>query len=351
MKIASGKHSRTGYISPFVKGGLRGILFASLMFLACVTTADAQSPDIEAAKREGSVSVYGSVVPQSMTINAGFEKKYGVRVEYWRADSTAIMERALTEWRAGKPGFDVIEGSRAPQIIMKKEGLFSAYVPPSAEKFPDQFKEKDRLMVAWRAIPISILYNTELVKAGEAPKKWDDLLDAKWRGFIGMPDPSQHATTAIFLSSLRKIMGDKWLDFVKGLARQQPRMVQALAPVTDQIIRGEVRVGITYIKYVKQYKGPLDYVLMDQHLADPNYMSVGAKAQHPNAAKLYMEYACSSEGQRAMAGEGEFVLYPGITPAIKNADKVAQTMILMDVPTGDELKKLMDDFHRIFYGT
>jgi len=233
---------------------------------------------------------------------------------------------------------------------MKKENLFAPYVPPSAEKFPEQFKEKDRLMVAWRALPISILYNTELVKPGEAPKKWEDLLDPKWRSAIGMPDPSQHSTTAIFLSSLRKIMGDKWLDYVKGLARQQPRLVQALAPVTDQIIRGEVRTGITYIKYVKQYKGPLDYVLMDQHLSDPNYMSLGAKAQHPMAAKLYMEYACSPEGQRAMEGEGEFVLYPGITPAIKNADKVAQSMILLDVPTADELKKLMDDFHKIFYG-
>src|SRR5581483_5278756 len=49
MKIASGKRSRTGYTSPFVKAGLRGILFASLMFIACLTTADAQSPDIDAA--------------------------------------------------------------------------------------------------------------------------------------------------------------------------------------------------------------------------------------------------------------------------------------------------------------
>src|ERR1043166_6170384 len=327
------------------------VLFGLLLVHLLCRNAQAQTPDIDAAKKDGSVTVYGSVVPQSMQINAGFEKRYGIRVEYWRADSTNIMDRALTEWRAGKPGFDVLEGSRAPQIIMKKEGMFATYTPPSAEKFPENFREKDGLMTAWRAIPVSILYNTELVRAGEAPKKWDDLLDAKWRGFIGMPDPSVHATTATFLWSLRKIMGEKWLDFAKGLAKQNPRMVSALAPVTDQIIRGEVRVRITYIKYVKQYKGPLDYVLMDQHLADPNYMSAGSKARHPNAAKLYMEYACSQEGKKAMAGEGEFVLYPGVIPAIKNADKVAQTMVLMEVPTGDELKKLMEDFHRIFSGT
>ena len=313
--------------------------------------ADAQAPDIEMAKKEASVVVYGTVPPQSMQINQGFEKKYGIRVDYWRADSTNILDRALTEWRAGRPGFDVIEGSRAPQIIMRKEGLFSPYIPPSSERFPDNFKEKDGLMTAWRALPISILYNTDLVKADDAPKTWEDLLDPKWKGNIGMPDPSQHSTTAAFLLSLRKIIGDKWLDYAKGLAAQKPRMVTALAPVADEIVRGEVRVGITYIKYVKQYKGPIDYVLMDKHLADPNYMSVGSKSHHPNAAKLYMEYACSPEGQKAMAEEGEFVLYPGVHPAIKNAEKVAQRMILLDVPTAEELKKLTNDFRKIFFGT
>src|ERR1700746_1957936 len=166
--------------SLMIRGSTLAGLPSLLIILLCWHGADAQVPDTEAAKKEGSVVVYGSVVPQAMQINAGFEKKYGIRVEYWRADSTIIMDRALTEWRAGKPGFDVIEGSRAPQIIMKKEGMFVSYVPPSAEKFPENFKEKDGLMTAWRAIPVSILYNTELVTAGEAPKKWDDLLNAKW---------------------------------------------------------------------------------------------------------------------------------------------------------------------------
>src|SRR6516165_8431918 len=74
-----------------------------------------QTPDIEAAKKESTVVVYGTVPPQSMQINQGLEKKYGIRVDYWRADSTNILDRALTEWRAGRPGFDLVEGSRAPQ--------------------------------------------------------------------------------------------------------------------------------------------------------------------------------------------------------------------------------------------
>src|SRR5262249_55793524 len=117
-----------------------------LALLSWCRNAEPQTPDIEAAKKDATVVVYGTVPPQSMQINQGFEKKYGIRVDYWRADSTNILDRALTEWRAGRPGFDLVEGSRAPQIIMKQEGLFSPYVPPSSEKFPDNFKEKDALM-------------------------------------------------------------------------------------------------------------------------------------------------------------------------------------------------------------
>lgn len=331
----------------------RGILALSLALLLLTAGAvRAQAPDIEAAKREGKVVVYGAVPPKSMdAINKPFEKKYGIRVEYWRASSTKVMDRALTEWRAGRPGADVIEGNRGVQLIMKKQGLFAKYIPPSSEKFPAQFKEPDGLITPWRVLPISILYNTELLKPADLPKRFEDLLNPKWKGKIGMPDPSRHTTTAQFLKNLEKIMGEKWLDFVRALAKQQPHLVESLAPVTDIIIRGETPVGITYIKYVKQYKGPTDYVLMDKHLADANYVSFSAKAPHPNAGKLYMDYVTSQEAQRAIAKlEGEFALYPGVLPDIRDADKVIARTIFMDAPTEEEFKKLRDLFRQIFFG-
>jgi len=216
----------------------------------------AQTVSVEAAKQEGKVSVYGAQVPQAMKpLHAAFEKKYGITVEYWRGDSTKVSERALTEWRAGKPGFDVVEGNRGVQLIMRDEGLFQKFVPPSSEKFPAQFKEKDGMITPWRVLPISILYNTDMVKSGDLPKTFDDLLSPKWTGKITMPDPTRHTTTAQFLWNLNKFKGDKWLDFVRALAKQQPILVESLAPVTTTIIKGEAPVGITYIKYIKQYKG------------------------------------------------------------------------------------------------
>ena len=331
------------------------VTILAVVALASVAThhhALAQAVNVEAAKKDGKVVVYGAQVPQAMKpLHAAFEKKYGISVEYWRGSSTQVSERALTEWRAGKPGFDVVEGNRGVQLIMRDEGLFQKYVPPSSAKFPAKFKEKDGMITPWRVLPISILYNTDMVKPGDLPKTFDDLLNPKWTGKITMPDPTRHTTTAQFLWNLNKFKGDKWLDFVKALANQKPLLVESLAPVTTTIIKGEAPVGITYIKYVKQYKGPVSYVLMDKYLTDPNYMSLSAKAAHANAAKLYLDFICSAEGQKLVAEEGEFVMYPGIFPPIKNAEKVAPDMVFMDNPSEDEFKKLMGNtFRDIFFG-
>jgi iron(III) transport system substrate-binding protein len=324
---------------------------AALAGMASVQQASAQAVNIEAAKKEGRLVVYGSVVPQAMeALHKNFEAKYGIKVDYWRADSTKVSERALTEWRAGKPAFDIVEGNRGVQLIMKGEGLFAKYVPPSSEKFPAEVREKDGMITPWRVLPISILYNTEMVKPADLPKTWDDLLQPKWTGKIVMPDPTRHTTTAQFLWNLRTFKPDTWLEYVRRLAKQKPVLVQSLAPVTTSVIKGEGVLGITYIKYVKQYKGPVDYILMDKYLADPNYVSVGAKAANPNAARLYAEYVTSPEGQRYIAEDGEFVFAPGVLPPINNADKVQPNIVLMDNPSREEFKKLMTGtFRDIFY--
>jgi len=327
-------------------------IFSLLVFAFTYSPKDvlAQAVNLDAAKKEGKVVVYGTVVPQVMdVINKGFEKRYGIRVEYWRASSTQVLDRTLNEWRAGRPGFDVVEAARVVQVFMRKEGLFTKYFAPSAEKFPEQFKEKDGLITAWRALPIGILYNTELVRASELAKTFDMLLDSKWKKKISMPDPTQHATTTQFLWNLEKIKGDKWIDFVKALAKQEPHLVESLAPVANAIIRGEAYLGIAYIKYVQQYKGPISYVAMDRYLTEPSYLSLSGKANNPNAGKLYIDYACSEEGQRTVADDGEFVFYPGIFPRIRDAEKVAPNMIFMDNLTTEEFEKMRSEFRKIFF--
>src|SRR5258707_8646036 len=137
------------------------LLVASFKLLN--STASAQSVNVDAAKKEGKVVIYGTVVPQVMTqIEKGFEAKYGIKTEYWRADATKVIDRVLTEWRAGKPGFDVVIGARGPVALGKADNVYSKYAPPSAANFSAKFKDKDGQLIAFRITPVGILYNTEM---------------------------------------------------------------------------------------------------------------------------------------------------------------------------------------------
>jgi ABC-type Fe3+ transport system substrate-binding protein len=181
---------------------LYGWLNAIVVFLLLLDlpTVLAQTINIEAARKEGKVIAYGTIIPQVMDpLHRNLEKKYGVKVEYWRASATQVMERARSEWQAGRPGFDVTFAINGAQAILKPVGVFAKYTPASSEKFPAAFKDKDGLVTAWRHTPIGVLYNTDLLPAADAPKTLDDLLHPKWKGKIALPDASRHTSTAQFV--------------------------------------------------------------------------------------------------------------------------------------------------------
>jgi iron(III) transport system substrate-binding protein len=311
--------------------------------------AGSQQVSLEAAKKEGKVFVYGTVIPQVMKlIEAGFEAKYGVNIEYWRGDATKVIERVLTEWRAGKPGFDMVIGARGPLSLGKAEGVYAKFTPPSAANFPAKFRDKDGQLTAWRVTPVGVLINTEMVKANDAPKSWDDLLDPKWQGKISMPDPSRHASTATFLWNMRQIKGDKWLDFARGLAKQRPLLVESYSTVPNAIVRGEAALGISYIQYVPQTKGPIGFAPIELAFADPSDAAISAKAANPNAARFLIDYLCSAEGQKKVAETHEFVLAKDVYPAIKGADRIIANLQLLEDPSGEQLQKLLAEFRQIF---
>src|SRR5207249_2594132 len=132
-----------------------------------------------AAKREGSVVVYGSIESDVFdVIRKIFEGQYGIRVDYFRASSNGTMDRVLTESRAGKPLYDVVLTNRSPMLILKKAGVFGNYVSPSYERYPVPTRDSDGVLSpSHRQVVVSVLYNTRLVKAEEAPKSLADLLE------------------------------------------------------------------------------------------------------------------------------------------------------------------------------
>ncbi len=328
-----------------------GLMFYVVLLVQLILTvgASAQGVDIEAAKKDGIVVVYSAVPPQTMAVvNKPFETKYGVRVQYWRASTTQILDRVLTESRAGRPQVDVIEGNIGTQLILEKQGLFTPFFPPSASEFPQRLLNKQSAQVPWRTNPVSIVYNTELVRKDDVPKSFADLLQAKWAGKISLPDPSSHTTTAQFFVNMSKYNIDG-REFAKQIERQKPYLVTGFAQVMDVVARRESWAGITYLKYVGAKKVPLDFVRLDKYLADVNTLALGRKAPHSNAGKLYMEFLCSLEGQKAMATKGEFVVAPKAHPTFEGADQVPEKVVFMDVPSEEEFKNLAKEFRAIFF--
>ncbi|MGQ0571512.1 MAG: ABC transporter substrate-binding protein, partial [Armatimonadota bacterium] len=278
-----------------------------------------------------------------------FEGKYGVPVEYWRAASNRVLDRALTESRAGRPQFDVVLTNRSPMLIMKKAGIFGRYTSPSYDAFPAATHDRDGIFSpSYRVVVVSILYNTRLVKPEEVPKSLTDLLDPKWKGKVVMPDPTQHTTTAVWLANLPKVLGAQHRSFIERLAGQVG-LVESFIPAAQKVIVGEFPLGISYVKYVHvfgQDGAPLDYARLSPVLAEAHHVALGAKAIHPNAARLFIDLFTSRLGLLALARAGEFVLVPGVYPPIKDADKLR--IVMMDDLDDQELKKFTEEFGRFF---
>jgi iron(III) transport system substrate-binding protein len=316
---------------------------AGLMSVASAATAQEAPRDIlDAAKREGKVTIYGSTESEIMqAVQQSFEAKYGIKTEYWRASSTKVMDRVLTETRAGKPLFDVVLTNATPMKVLKREGVFQ----PSARD------REDVLSPPYRVVVVGVLYNTRLLKADEAPKTLKDLLHPKWKGKITMPDPTRHSTTMTWLVNLEKLLSRDWRPFLEGLAAQKPIMVESFIPAARKVIGGEALLGISYLKYVyvmgTREGAPIDYARLSPALADAHHVAVGAKAANPSAARLFTNYLISQDGLKALASEGEFVLVRGLYPPIKDAEKLE--IRIMDDLTDAELKKWRGEFKKIFF--
>lgn len=282
---------------------------------------------IEAAKKEGgAVVVYGSLNSDSVDpIKNAFEKKTGLRMDYWRASSTKVLDRALSEFRAGKPLFDVLFTNGDPMRIMAKDGIFSRYDSPIAKKFANEMVDPE-LGPRFRNDIIGIVYNSSVIKPAEAPKSLEDLVKPQYKGKLVMPDPTQHTTTTQWLANLHKLMGREKADrFIRDLGAMKPVLLESLLPAGERVTTGETPVAITYIKYAfvfGQTGAPMEYVRLGKMLGDSQYIALSNKASRPNAGKAFIDFFLDDESMKIMAKMGEFVGRKGIYPPLPDADKV-----------------------------
>ena len=321
----------------------------ALMFGAPVRSQSAAL--IEAGKQEGKAVIYGSLESDTADqITQQFRKKTGIQAEYWRASATKVMDRALSEYRAGKPLFDIILTNDNPMEIMFRQGIFAKYDSPTAKEYPKDAIDPN-LGPRYRNVIIGVLYNKDQIKPADAPTSLEDLVKPQYKGKIVMPDPTQHTTTTQWLASLWKVMGNKEKadKFIRDLAATQPIFVESLLPAAERVSTGETPIAITYVKYAYIFGkrgAPLDYVRLDKMMGDGHYLALDKQAPHPNAGKAFIDYFLGDESMNIMASLGEFVNRKGIYPPLPGADKIQ--FVQMVHLTTKEFAEKKKEYKKIF---
>jgi iron(III) transport system substrate-binding protein len=328
------------------------IAMAFLTYLFTSMPAAAQDARLlDAAKKEGGkIVVYGSLESNIVdAVIAAFNKKTGLTVDYWRASATKVMDRALTELRAGKPALDVMLNNSGAMYVLKKEGLFFSYASAAAKAYPKEVIDPV-LGPVYRNTPIGIIFNKELVKPADAPKSLEDLLNPKYKSKLVMPDPTQHTTTLQWLASLYKIMGkEKAEKFVRELGASKPLLVESLTPAAERVSAGETPIAISLLRYVVTYSkrgAPLDYVRLGRMLSVGQYAALSNKAVRPNGGKAFIEFFLGDENMRLLAQMGEFVNRKGIYPPLADADKVKAVEV--DDFDAQTFKEKTQEYQKIF---
>ncbi len=323
-----------------------------LLSLAVTTTVFAQDAKLIAeAKKEGKVVVYGSMESDIFDgIQKSFEKRTGVTVEYWRASGATVLERVISERKAGRPLFDVVINNAGPMEIMLADGAFTPYNSPLAKNFPPELIHP-QLGPSYRTSIVGILYNKSIISPDKAPKTLEDLLKPEYKGKLAFPDPTRGAVAGMWPASLYKLMGkERADDYLRRLGATRPVIVEGVLNAAERVTTGETPLAISYLKYVivfGQKGAPLDYARLDKMLSHNHAIALSSKATHPNAGKALIDHFLGDDSLKIMAKFGEFVTRKGIHPPLPDAEKI-QTVAMDELDTAGYAEKRRE-FRKIFF--
>jgi iron(III) transport system substrate-binding protein len=273
--------------------------------------ASAVTPQlIEAAKKEGKVVWYTSVdLPVAERVAKLFEGKHpGVACRVERTGAERVFQRIGQEYSSRVHAVDVVQSSDAAHfIVWKRDGLLAAYVPEDVAKhWPAEHKDADGMFATFRAWLCVIGYNTNLVKAEEAPKSFKDLLDPKWKSKIVKAHPGYSGTIMTATFQMSRDLG--W-DYFEKLAQQNVMQVQSSADPPKKLALGERAVqadGNEYNLFQLKEKGdPVEIVYATEGsplIIGPN--GVMKNAPNPNAARLFQSFCYTPEAQQLIIDVG-----------------------------------------------
>jgi iron(III) transport system substrate-binding protein len=258
---------------------------------------------IEAARKEGKLVFYtANFTEVEQEVIKAFNKRFPfVRVEMVRAPGGQLITRVKTEAAAGKLSADVIDHSDRG-LMLEMQDLFQDYAPPNAADYLPEVLVSPKLWPR-NTIGWSIAYNKELVK--NPPKSWQDLTKPEYgNGMIGQVIAPSGGTTWTRVLFERKVLGD---EYWAKQATTKPVLYPSGAPASDALVRGEVSIAplLYNIVWTKKRDGaPLEIFFPPEGVpVNPYASGIPKTAANPNAAKLFLNWCLSAEGQTFMIKE------------------------------------------------
>ena len=266
---------------------------------------DREARLLERAKQEGTVVLYTSLAPsESKPLAEAFEKKYGIKVELWRAISEKVVQRVVSEAQAKRHTVDVVETNGPEMEMLAREKVLAEFHSPYQADLPAEAIPAHRLWFPDRMNFFVVGYNTQKVQRSEIPDTYEGFADPKWRGRIGI-----EATDAEWMATLIKTWGEaKGMDYFRRLSAMKPDVRKGHVLLAELVAAGEVPVGLTMynsnIVSLKRKGAPIDFVPVQPVAARPQGIGVARNAPHPHAALLFADFVLSPEGQRLFESMG-----------------------------------------------
>ena len=307
-----------------------GVAFFTGMFQQAAPGAGVEgvppelAPIVEAARKEGRLVIYSTLDrPSAEPLLEAFKKKYPfIEVEYLEMNSKVIYTRYLSEKEAGAETADILWSSAANlQWILIKEGSAQPYRVSFYDDIPEYAKYKDLAYVSSFAL-IAPIYNKEKIPSDLAPKSQEDILKLlKERRDLFAPRSicTGDITRSGFYFLVTYYLYNNFPDVVGEVLRLAGEIgVQAHPSTGAQIERvktGECYIATNLLVNYAFREAKTDpnlgvFVPSDFSLLVPRVMFITKEAQHPNAAKLFIEFVLSEEGQRLLGREAEVTIFP-----------------------------------------
>ena len=273
---------------------------------------------------EDSLTIYSTIDPEDFEVwQDAFNEKYpDVAVNYVQGWPGAIHSRMTSERDAGEPTADVVMISLSLQLVLQEEGFLEAYDSPEASAYPDIYKDPDGYWTTVVLLPMLQVRNTDLVPDNEVPTTIDELVDPKWNGKATIHDLTLGTVGTQYFGSLKESMGQAaWESFIERLATnvepiRSPSFEGIIAPVAS----GEQSIALNVYMHdflsKKNNGAPVESFTIDGVPVLTTFIpaSLVADAEHPVAAKLFIDFILSEEGQEMVGNtEVRIAARPGIT--------------------------------------